>query len=332
MKTIFNIIVLLLLYSTKYAGQDMQFTQFYASAINLNPAFVGANVCSRVSLTYRNQWPGISNVYSTKMVSFDHGFYRTNLGIGATVAVDEAGNGKLKTTLIAPAVSYEAKIKRYSSIRFGLQPGIGIKSINYSGLLFGDQIYRGNNVSTVETAPQNKTYFDLGAGILYTNKNYWTGVSAYHLNAPNESFYNSPYDILPVKYVLLFGAKFQLNKEERIEERKKYISPILHYRGQKKFDQFDVGFYFTKHVFTLGFWYRGLPGLKAYKPGYQNNDAIAVIVGLQTKRIKIGYSFDKTISNLAGISKGAHEVTLSFQMCTTNKTKRRLVLISCPKF
>ena len=107
---------------------------------------------------------------------------------------------------------------------------------------------------------------------------------------------------------------------------------MLHYRAEGKFDQFDIGFYFTEHIFTVGFWYRGIPGLKAYKPGYANNDALAIIAGLQTERIKIGYSYDMTISNLSTVSKGAHEITLSFQLCNPKKRKTRLVLVSCPKF
>jgi type IX secretion system PorP/SprF family membrane protein len=313
-------------------GQDMQFTQFYAAPMYLNPALTGANVCSRVSLNYRSQWPGVSNVYRSKLASFDHCFYRANLGVGLMVGSDEAGNGGLKTTIINPAVSYEARIDRFTALRFGLQPGVGIKSINMNKLVFGDQIYRGGNVTTVETIPQSKTYFDLGAGMVFVKSDYWIGISGYHLNVPNESFFNSPYGELPIKYSVHMGAKFQINKDEKEAQRKKYITPVIHYRGQKKFGQLDLGFYLNQSMFSVGFWYRGIPFLKTYKSGYQNNDAIAIVAGIQLERIKIGYSYDQTISRLAGVTKGAHEITLSFQACNPKQRKRRLVLVSCPKF
>ena len=333
MKKIYKIILPFFLFQLHIAiAQDTQFTQFYTAPMNLNPAFTGANACSKITLMYRNQWPGVSNVYKSKLVSVDHAIKNSNFGLGLTFATDEAGTGNLKTTVINPSISYQAKINRFSALRFGIQPGFGIKSVNFDNLTFGDQIYRGGNVATVEFIPQKKSYFDLGAGIIYTNSDYWAGVSVYHITSSNESLYGDPLNALPVKYSLQGGAKFDLQKDEKDKRQKKYITTVVHYQAQNKFDQFDLGFYFTQNFFTLGCWYRGLPGLKAYKPGYANNDAVAFIVGLQTDRIKIGYSYDKTISNLSGISKGAHEVTLSFQMCNPKKRKTRLVLVSCPKF
>ena len=70
---LYKILSFVLLLNTPFAfGQDMHFTQFYATPLYLNPAFTGANVCSRVSLTYRNQWPGISTAYTSYLVSGDH--------------------------------------------------------------------------------------------------------------------------------------------------------------------------------------------------------------------------------------------------------------------
>ena len=308
MKKILQILLFLTGIPVSLMAQDIQLTQFYAQPIYLNPAFAGDNVCSRFSLTYRNQWRGLGEAYITKMAAFDHAFTRANMGVGVLFAQDEAGAGGLRTTVINPVVSYEARIDKFTAVRFGLQPGITMKSININRLIFGDQIYRGGGVATVEQVPQTRTYFDMGAGAIFSKYNYWVGVSAFHLNMPNESMYGSLFGRLPVKYSIHAGAKFDLNPDERDENLKRYITPVFHYRGQKKFDQVDIGFYYTKSFFTLGAWYRGIPGLKAYQPGYANHDAIALVFGMQAKKIRIGYSYDNTLSDLVGISKGAHEV------------------------
>jgi type IX secretion system PorP/SprF family membrane protein len=325
--------VILLLKNFSALGQDMHFTQFYSSSIYLNPAFTGADVCSRFSATYRNQWPGISNAYKTYLASFDHYITTYNIGVGLLVGSDIAGTGQLKTTVINPLIAYEATLTKKLNVRLGVQPGIGIRSINFNNLVFGDQIARGGNVATMEVPTQNRTFFDIGAGMLAYTRNAWAGLSFFHLNKPNESLRGeNDYATLPLKYSFHAGYKYALNPDEKEELQRRSFSAALNYRGQAEFDQLDIGFYYTQYVFNLGLWYRGLPGLKAYKPGYSNNDALAVVVGVKTERMNIGYSYDATISKLTNKSGGAHEITVSYQLCKLNKKKKKRLLVPCPKF
>ena len=313
-------------------AQDMHFTQFFSSPLYLNPAFTGAGVCSRFSTTYRNQWPGISKTYKSYLLSMDHYIQQYNLGVGLLFGNDAAGTGDLKTTIINPMFAYEVKVNRNFSMRFGVQPGFGLKSINFNALLFGDQIARGGNVATLETPTQSKTYFDIGAGALFYSRKYWIGASAYHLTRPDVALLGNGDGILPIKYSLHGGAKYVFNPKERNLYEQRSVSPAFNYRGQKEFDQFDIGFYFTQYIVNLGIWYRGIPIIKAYKTGYSNNDAVAIIVGLKTDRLNIGYSYDITISKLNNLAQGAHEVTLAYQLCKFRKKKKSRIIVPCPKF
>lgn len=216
-------------------------------------------------------------------------------------------------------------------MRFGIQPGLTFKSINTDRTLFGDQIIRGGNVATVEILPQSKTFFDAGTGVLLFGSKFWLGSSVYHLNRPNESLTGGVKSKLPIKYCVQGGIRFDL-EEERHNHYKNNITLAFNYKAQEKFDQFDMGFYLKEYNFTFGLWYRGLPGLKAYKPGYPNNDAVAFILGYQTDRFNFGYSYDLTISSLKTVSRGANEFTLSYQFCKLKKKKRKSVRVQCPKF
>lgn len=93
-----------------------------------------------------------------------------------------------------------------------------------------------------------------------------------------------------------------------------------------------LGCYYSKGVLNIGVWYRGIPIFKAYKKGYPNNDALCFIVGIAKDRIKMGYSYDQTISWLGGNTAGAHELSVSYQMCKPKKKKKKSTLIFCPKF
>lgn len=327
------LLIILIFYTSNVMGQDMHFTQFYSSPLYLNPAYTGADVCSRVSATYRNQWPGISKTYKSYLFSVDHYIQRYNIGIGLLFGNDVAGTGNLRTTIVNPLIAYEATLTKKLMLRVGVQPGISIRSINFNNLIFGDQISRGGGVSTIEAPTETKTFFDIGAGALLYTRKYWAGVSFFHLNKPNETLRGeSEESLLPIKYSVHGGYKYTINPDEKEELQRRSVSGAFHYRGQAEFDQFDIGGYFTQYVFNLGFWYRGIPGLKAYKPGYSNSDAIAIIIGVRTDRMNFGYSYDFTISKLTNMTNGAHEVSISYQLCKLNKKKKKRLLVPCPKF
>ncbi|MGZ3885417.1 MAG: type IX secretion system membrane protein PorP/SprF, partial [Bacteroidia bacterium] len=73
---------------------------------------------------------------------------------------------------------------------------------------------------------------------------------------------------------------------------------------------------------------------KHYKPGYQNNESIAVLIGFEipNKNLRVGYSYDLTISKLTiNNTAGSHEVSLVYEVAKKKKRNRK-VLVSCPKF
>lgn len=336
MKTLSKVVlVIFMLCHQLVKAQDMHFTQFYASgnSIYLNPAYTGADVCSRFALTYRNQWPGVSKAYKTFLASFDHYITDKNIGIGLVIGNDVAGTGQLRTTVINPLIAYEIKLTKRVFMRFGAQPGIGIRSVNYNNLMFGDQIARGGNVATIETPTQSKVFFDAGAGVLCYSRKFWAGVSVYHLNRPNTTLLGeSGKSQLPIKYSAHGGYRFIINPDEKEVFKQRTFTPAINYRGQAKFDQIDVGAYYNQNVLSIGLWYRGIPVFKAYKKGYANNDALALIIGVKIDRLNFGYSYDMTISKLTPRTQGAHEITVGYQLCKLTKKKRKTIIVPCPKF
>ncbi|MCE3226828.1 MAG: hypothetical protein K0S32_1379 [Bacteroidetes bacterium] len=262
--------------------------------------------------------------------------------MGVVFSSDESGSGSLRNDYVGVAFAYEAMLSRTSSLRMALQPGFGSRSINFNKLYFGDQIVRGGSVPTMEEPLLKRNYFDIGTGLLYTNKNYWMGASLSHFNRADMSFiykghvpfYDTLNEHLSVKYSVHMGASFVVGEPDRDETKERTITPAIIYKGQRKFDQVDVGLYYNEKNICLGLWYRGIPFLKAYKPGYDNHDAIALIIGFNTSKYKIGYSHDITISQLTAKTMGTHEVSMSYQVCGMKKkrAKKQTTLIHCPKF
>ncbi|MBK7753975.1 MAG: type IX secretion system membrane protein PorP/SprF [Flavobacteriales bacterium] len=73
---------------------------------------------------------------------------------------------------------------------------------------------------------------------------------------------------------------------------------------------------------------------KSYAPGEPNNDAIAILVGVMVNDLRIGYSYDLTLSRLSARSGGAHELTVTYELADRRRkramAKRRVV--PCAKF
>jgi hypothetical protein len=118
-----------------------------------------------------------------------------------------------------------------------------------------------------------------------------------------------------------------------IKRRPTNLIAAFNYRAQGAFDQLDVGAYVERDPVFAGLWYRGLP-VKAYQPGYNNNDAIAAVIGFMVKDWRFGYSYDITISRLAINSGGAHEVTMVYELADKRKKKSmaRRRVVPCAKF
>ncbi|HYG52732.1 MAG TPA: PorP/SprF family type IX secretion system membrane protein [Flavobacteriales bacterium] len=311
-------------------AQDMQFSQYFQAPMYLNPAFAGANVCARVSSNFRVQWPSISNGYSSQILALDHFYPNINMGAGLMFTNDVAGTGRLRTTTGAAVGAYNFQVNRTLAFRFGLQAGFFQRSVDFNALTFGDQLARGGAPTSIEAAPRSVIAPDFATGFLAYSGMWWGGIALHHLNRPDEALmsFNA---FRPLKFSLHGGKSWYMKKESDYDKNSKQISFTFNYRSQLKYDQLDLGTYYSKGPLNIGLWYRGIPIFKSYKKGYPNNDAVCVIIGMTKDRFKMGYSYDHTISWLRGTTGGAHEFSLSYQMCKQKKRKKYSVVI-CPKF
>jgi type IX secretion system PorP/SprF family membrane protein len=307
-------IIFLAVFFSDLKAQDPQFTQFYANPLYLNPAFAGTARCPRFCLNYRNQWPNISGTYVTYSFSGDMHMDALAGGLGFLVTTDNQALSTLKTTNVSLMYSYQAVINREFSLKFGLQATYLQKSLDVAALHFGDMIdaRRGFVWNTQEAIPTaNKRNADFSVGMLGYSKHYFFGGAAHHITQPDEGLLGAA--PLPVKFTVHGGAIITLEKGNE-----SYISPNILFQAQQTFRQLNLGLYYVKGPFVAGLWYR-------------NADAVIALVGIQNNNFKFGYSYDVTVSKLAGNTAGSHEVSVQLQFeCKAKRKKYRT--ISCPSF
>ncbi|MCR6637850.1 MAG: type IX secretion system membrane protein PorP/SprF [Sporocytophaga sp.] len=330
------VFTMLFIIINKAAGQDIQFSQFYANTLYLNPAFAGSTHDLRGVLHQRLQWPKLEAKYITSMTSVDTYIKKTNGGVGLIIMKDWQGANTISSTDIALQYAQEVNFSSKFSMRFGLQGAYVSRHINYAQLTFPDQ-YTDGGFSSIPTSEDfgvnRKNFFDLSAGTVFYSDNLWLGISAHHINMPNQSFYNEV-GRLPVKIGIVGGYKIELDGGESNNPNKtgRYsLTPTFYYKMQGKSDQLDFGIYGMRDDLMLGFWYRGLP-IKRYDRNLQNNESMVVLLGYRIKRLVISYSYDFTISKLnTARTGGSHELNLTYiyPLPLKKKIYKRL---PCPKF
>ena len=163
---------------------DAQFSQYYEIPAYYNPAAAGEIDFVNIHGGTRQQWVGIENAPSTFVLTADMPLKLFGKRFGIGLMVHQESIGLYKTMNLGIQMAYRFKL-------FGGQFSAGLQL----GLL--DQSFKGTDIyipddddfheSDDDALPQNDirgNAFDMGAGIWYTHRLFWAGVSATHLNSP----------------------------------------------------------------------------------------------------------------------------------------------------
>lgn len=307
-------------------AQDPVFSQFYASPIQINPAFAGNTFNPFISLQYRNQWPALK-AYVTYAATYSQSVSDLNIGTGILLMSDNAGNGIFKTNQVSGFFSYDLNLGNDVHTKIGVEAGYIQSRLNWDKLVFLDQLdprygpkdASGNQNLSGEQRPDNlsKGLLDLGAGVLAYNNTYYAGLSVKHLTSPDASLLSKNNNLfvgLPSRITAQLGAQYSLGDSRN---GGLFVSPNLMFVKQGEFYQLNGGAYVGIDEIFFGGWYRHAG---------KNTDAIIGLVGFQKDIFKIGYSYDFTLSDLSGQSGGSHEisVTINFDNSESARRKRRL--------
>jgi type IX secretion system PorP/SprF family membrane protein len=292
-------IVIAIVFSSSFYSycQDPIFTQFYSNPVYLNPAFTGSNKCPRIVSNYRNQWPGFSGDFITTSITYDQYVDALKGGLGIVLLSDQIAK-TLQSNEASFVYSYHQHLTRKFTLNFGMQGTYIQKSVDKNNLTFGDMIHprRGFVFSSndILSNPAPVNIFDFSAGLLgYTDKFYF-GIASHHLTEPEISLMegsasSSNKSILDRRYTVHMGTEISLGSKSIFTEENESLSPSLLFVQQGDFQQLNVGLYYTKGNYVVGAWYR-------------EGDSFIITLGMDTKVLRIGYSYDLTTSQLGTYS------------------------------
>lgn len=304
---------LLLLPFQSVKAQDPEFSQFYAAPMNLNPALAGVAWGPRFNANYRNQWPGLEKGFVTYAVSYDQYFEKARSGFGVQIMNDQTAAGLINNYTIRLNYAFRFKLSKKIAVQMGISGGYIRKQLDWASLTFNDQINpifgfsdgTGAPNITGEQVPSDFgiNIADFGTGLIAYSKHFFGGLALQHITSPKESITEYTDYRLPMKITVHAGGEINLTPKKRNSDN--FLSPNAMFITQGTASQLNIGTYVNVGKVFGGIYYRN---------NFSNSDAVIGLLGLKIYFVKVGYSYDYTISGLAGNTGGAHEISVSVNL------------------
>jgi len=296
----------LLLSERSRAQVDAQFSQYFDVLNYYNPAAAGKDNVLRVSGIDRMQWVGVRNAPQSFFFSVDTPFKLFNRKQGVGICFFNESIGLFTNRSFS--LQYALKIKLFGGeLSIGPQLGFFDQGFDASKIYIPSSEYHQSSEDGIPTSSGQGMTFDAALGAFYTHKNYYVGLSTTHMMESTIQLDSKTTTYLPRAFYFLGGCNIPL-KKSLID-----LQPSLMVKSDLITTQLDV---------TLRGWFnKRFSGGLTWRPG----DAVVVLLGAKIKSIQVGYSYDISISTMAGASNGSHELGMSycFDLKNLNNSKNK---------
>jgi type IX secretion system PorP/SprF family membrane protein len=330
-----------LLAAASAQAQDVYFSQAFANRQAQNPAWAGLLDDYSATLSFRNQFPQLAGTFQTAQVAADFRVPKPGLhhALGVLISQDRTGAVGYTRLEASAQYAYHTRLTRTLALSGGASVGYGRQRTAYDNFSFGDQFSAdgtqlGPSAESLAGFPPTN-YLTVGVGGILYAEQAWLSLSGQHVNQPDLGFQRQA--TLPMRLTASGGYKFFLRRPSgavRNEVREVSLVPTATYTRQGGSQRADAGAYFIAQPITLGALYRTLTGPNL--SGTQH--VLAVVAGIEYGDLRLGYSYDVGLSQLASDLGGAHEITLTLRAfdkveSAYRRLKRRNYPIApCPSF
>ena len=282
-----------------FPQMEAQLSQYMLNHATFNPASIGENGMINVSGVQKLQWLGIPGApvttYFTVNAPFKSGLNTHALGV--SFLRDQAGAFLNQSA----NVQYAFKKKVGDGI-LSLGAGVGFvgmgiifDSLNYKNTNTLHSDYHVQNDNAVPKKDENGMGLDINAGVFYSTKKYYGGISYVHLNNPSFRVGDS------IQFKLSGTAYLTGGFDVNFENPKYVLKPSVLFKSDFTTWQLDLS---SRLEYDKRFW----GGLS-----YRFLDGVSVLAGLNVMNgLTIGYSYDIPTNALITATSGSHELFLSY--------------------
>ncbi len=283
---------------TSNAQQDPMYTQYMFNTQTINPAYAGTWEALSFMALARQQWVGFDGAPQTYSFSMQAPLKNERVALGLNLISDKVGIEK-RFYMFAD-YSYLVKIKEKTNLRLGLKGGF----TTYTNDLNAYQTYdQGLTDPSFQGVINNKFMPNFGVGAFLYNKRYYVGFSIPKIinNKFDNNLDNYSVESEMRHYYLMAGLVFNLGENLKFKPTMLTKATFSSNTGAPVELDLTANF-LIKEKFWLGATYR-------------TGDSFGFIAQwIFNKKLRVGYAFDYTTTNIHNHSNGSHEVMVSYEI------------------
>jgi type IX secretion system PorP/SprF family membrane protein len=292
--TIILVTLMLAISFGSMAQQNAMYSQYMFNTMAVNPAYAGSrNVVSATAL-HRNQWSGMEGAPKTTTLTIDAPVRNKRVGLGLQLINDQLGISK--TTGAVLSYAYRIRMDK-GSLAFGVQ-GSGVQyRADYTSVDLGS----GGAYDPAFAENVNKMLFNFGTGVYYNSDKFYIGLSAQDLLNTRITEYEAPDDAAGGSFKnlhLFFATGYVFALDETFK-----LKPSVLVKGVKGAPvEADINaMLWVNDIIAVGGQYR------------TSADVAGILEIQATPQIRIGYSYDYSITRLRNFNSGSHEIMLRYE-------------------
>ena len=283
---------------TSNAQQDPMYTQYMFNTQSINPAYAGTWESLSFMVLARQQWVGLDGAPQTYTFSMQAPLKNERVALGLNLISDKVGLEK-RFYMFAD-YSYLIPVSEKSNLRLGLKGGF----TNYSNDLNAYQTYDSGLTDPSFQGVINKQFMpNFGVGAFLYSKRYYVGLSVpkiIHNKFENDLKTHTVESELR-HYYFMAGLVFNLGENLKFKPTMLTKATFSSEIGAPVQLDLTANFLIKEKVWLGAAWRSG--------------DAVGFIAQwIFNEKLRIGYAYDYSITNLHNVSSGSHEVMVSYEL------------------
>lgn len=286
-----NIIAIALLSCTVGIAQQLpQFTQYMYNTISINPAYAGSREALSIVGLHRSQWVGFQGGPITQTLSIHTPLRNDRIGLGLSFIEDDLGPENF--TYLYGDFSYAIPTGVEGKLAFGLKAGFTQYSLD-------PDFRQSESFDPSIFGIEDRWTPNLGLGMYWSTNRIYAGLSVPRVLNTDKNTDEGFEALDRLSYYFTLGGVIDLGKTIKF----KPAALLKATNGAPLSYDLTANFLFNEK-----FWLGG---------SYRINNQTAAIGGIAdfqvSRQLRIGYAYEKPISDIASFTTGTHEILLIYE-------------------